>query len=122
MPYTDISENKWELVFNQRFESPNNSDAVTGFLLPQIFYRHLIKVHFIADQTPANWYQAGSLIHRLDTGLSDAPIDYEVFKIPQNRLKVIKLDPLSSNFRLEFSPLKRYLWFTFKLWYHIDYE
>ena len=102
----------WELVFEQKFEDQNN--PIEPILIPQSFDKFLLKTEFIAEESPQHWKIGGYLDHLIE----DPPgslIFFKSFKVYKESC-LFSLEPLTNVYRIRFSPLRRYYWFTLKIW------
>lgn len=103
----------WNLIFDQCFE--DFTKPIEPIVLPQEFSSYLVKCDFIAEEVPKNWRLGGYLDHLIE----DPPNQLNFFKsyaIYLGEPRLCSFEPLADKFRIRFRPLKRYFWFTLKVW------
>jgi len=93
-------ETDWEVVYNG-FHSATNENPISKILIPGVFTQHTIRIYAISLIAKPHWWLAGNLSHLLGSN-SQPYFEGSRWQVPLNRIMLIKLPELTTNYRLNF--------------------
>jgi hypothetical protein len=94
------NENNWKVVYNG-FHSTVDENPIGKILISGTFTQHTIRIYAKSLVAKPRWWLAGYLSHLL--GANSQP-DFEGsrWRVPLNRIMLVRLPELTTNYRLTF--------------------
>jgi hypothetical protein len=97
------NEDNWQIVYNG-FHSSNGENPIGKILIPGNFTRHTIRVYTNSLIAKPTWWLGGTLTHLLRSATPD--FEATRWTIPLNRITLIQVPMLTSEYRLKFEPAR----------------
>jgi len=97
------NEANWQTVYNG-FHLGTNESPIDKILIPTSLTQHTIRIYTTSLQAKPTWWLAGRLIQLIN----NSGIDFEGSRwaVPLNRLTLLQLPLLTSDYRLKFEPVR----------------
>jgi len=93
-------ESNWEVVYNG-FHSATTDNPISKILIPGTFTKHTIRIYAISLAAKPHWWLAGDLSHLLGSN-SQPDFEGSRWRVPLNKIMLIRLPELTTNYRLKF--------------------
>jgi hypothetical protein len=92
-------ESNWQSVYNG-FHSETSESPISKILIPGTFTQHIIRIYATSKVAKPHWWLAGDLYHLL--GSSQLDFEGSRWRVPLNRIILIRLPELTTSYRLKF--------------------
>jgi len=93
------NESNWQAVYNG-FHSATSESSISKIVIPGTFTQHIIRIYATSKVAKPHWWLAGTLLHLL--GSSQPDFEGSRWRVPLNRIILIRLPELTTSYRLKF--------------------
>jgi hypothetical protein len=94
------NENNWQTIYNQ-FHSVTSENLIGKISIPGNFAQHTIRTYATSLVAKPHWWLAGTLSHLLGSN-SQPDFEGSHWRVPLNKIMLIRLPELTTNYRLKF--------------------
>lgn len=84
----------------------NENEAIGRILIPGTFTKHVIRVYCTSLVAKPYWWLGGTLTQILGNSNFQPDFEGSSWRIPLNRITLIRLPELSTEYRLKFEPAR----------------
>jgi len=93
-------ENNWQTIYNQ-FHSVTGENLIGNISIPESFTQHTIRIYATSLIAKPHWWLAGYLSQLLGNN-SQPDFEGSRWRVPLNKIMLIRLPELTTNYRLKF--------------------
>lgn len=96
----------WESAYNGQHFASGTDESIGRILIPGVFTQHIIRAYPTSLVAKPYWWLGGTLTQILGSANSEPDFEGSNWRIPLNKITLIRLPQLTAEYRLKFEPAR----------------